>query len=145
MECDYLPTCLIPSEVCKSGGEPTVYLMQGQLLLRRLNHRLHHQQRSKTSVKKSVNNVTRGQLGPCRTLGTSFGTLWASFSAVWATFEAVLVKYPTFRPLFQQIGLNILLLATFSADWAKYSTFSPIFQLFRLNILLFGQLLSSFG
>ena len=41
--CDYLPTCLIPSEVCKSGGEPTVYFVQGELLLRRLNHRLHHQ------------------------------------------------------------------------------------------------------
>ena len=36
----YLPTCRIPSEVCKSGGEPAVYLVQCQLTLGGLNHGL---------------------------------------------------------------------------------------------------------
>ena len=36
----YLPTCRIPSEVCKSGGEPAVYLVQSQLTLGGFNHGL---------------------------------------------------------------------------------------------------------
>ena len=36
----YLPTCRIPSEVCKSGGEPAVNLVQSQLTLGRFNHGL---------------------------------------------------------------------------------------------------------
>ena len=37
----YLPTCRIPSEVCKSGGEPVVNLVQSQLTLRGFDHCLH--------------------------------------------------------------------------------------------------------
>ena len=37
----YLPTCRIPSEVCKSGCEPAVNFVQSQLTLRGLDHCLH--------------------------------------------------------------------------------------------------------
>ena len=37
----YLPTCRIPSEVCKSGGEPVVNLVQSQLPFGGLDHCLH--------------------------------------------------------------------------------------------------------
>ena len=36
----YLPTCHIPSEVCKSGGEPAVYLLHFQLTLGGVKNRL---------------------------------------------------------------------------------------------------------
>jgi hypothetical protein len=59
---DYLPTCLIPSEVCKSGCEPTVNLVQGQLVLRGLNHRLHDWRKAKkVSKANSLNRFSNGK------------------------------------------------------------------------------------
>jgi hypothetical protein len=59
---DYLPTCLIPSEVCKSGCEPTVNLVQGQLVLRGLNHRLHDWRKAKkVSKANSLSRFSNGK------------------------------------------------------------------------------------